>query len=179
MMRAYLAAMDAARGSRRLPTRVLGALGPKMMELAGTAADGAHTYFAPVAHTAAVRAALGPDRWLAPTQMVGLDRERTRGYLQLCLGMPNYTSNLLRFGLEQADLDTTSDRLVDALVVPAGAVTERVAEQRAAGANQVVLQVGAAAVGRGGARTRREGADLTATVVPGAASGMGRACVDR
>ncbi|OHV32274.1 MULTISPECIES: LLM class flavin-dependent oxidoreductase [Pseudofrankia] len=139
-MRTYLAAMDAARGHRRLPTRVLGALGPKMMELAGTAADGAHTYFTPVAHTAAVRAALGPDRWLAPTQMVGLDPGQTRDYLQLCLGMPNYTQTLLRFGLEQADLDTTSDRLVDALVVPADAVTDRVAEQRAAGADQVVLQ---------------------------------------
>lgn len=139
-MRAYLESMDAIRGHRALPPRVLGALGPKMIELAGTAADGAHTYFSPVAHTTAARASMGPGRWLAPTQMVGLEREATRDYLELCLGWPNYTTNLLRFGLEQDDLTTTSDRLVDALVVPAGAVTERVAEQRAAGADQVVLQ---------------------------------------
>ena len=147
-MESYLAAMDHARGRRRLPLRVLGALGPNMIGLAGRAADGVHTYFSPVAHTSAVRAAIGPDRWLAPSQMVafGLDgrtwSDELRSYLQFCLGMPNYTKNLRRFGFTEADLATTSDALVDALVVrdDSRQIQARVDEHHAAGADHVVLQ---------------------------------------
>ena len=122
-MAAYLEAMDRF-DRRRLPPRVLGALGPKMVALAGTAADGVHTYLAPVAHTATARATLGPDRWLAPTQLVAVDpdpdcwRDSVRPFLRFCLSMPNYTRHLLRFGLSDADLATMSDALVDAVVVP-------------------------------------------------------------
>jgi probable F420-dependent oxidoreductase len=148
-MTAYLAAMDVASGERRLPLRVLGALGPKMVELAGAAADGAHTYFSPVAHTALARAVMGSERWLVPTQMVALTqrgsawREGVRRYLGLCLGMPNYVRNLQRFGFTAADLESTSDALVDALVVPDDpqAWRARADEQYAAGADQVVLQL--------------------------------------
>jgi probable F420-dependent oxidoreductase len=148
IMREYLTSMDSRRGRRRLPLRILGALGPKMIELAGTGADGAHTYFSPVAHTAAVREVIGPDRWLAPSQMVALSddsrdwRDQVRPYLQLCLGMPNYTNNLRRFGMTDADLTTTSDALVDSLVVPDDAqlLLARINEHHAAGADQVVLQ---------------------------------------
>jgi probable F420-dependent oxidoreductase len=147
-MQEYLATMDRVLKQRRLPLRVLGALGPKMVELAGTSADGVHTYFSPVAHTATARIAIGPDRWLAPSQMVALTgddgqwREPVRSYLQLCLGMPNYRKNLLRFGLTESDLATTSDALVDALVVPdePSLLQARVDEQRVAGADHVVLQ---------------------------------------
>ena len=148
-MTAYLAAMDVASGDRRLPVRILGALGPRMIELAGTAADGAHTYFSPVAHTAAARAVMGPEAWLAPTQMVAVTegtnpwRDRVRRYLGLCLGMPNYVGNLERFGFTAADIESTSDALVDALVVPDDPLAwrARVEEQHAAGADQVVLQL--------------------------------------
>lgn len=148
----YLAAMDATVGKRRLPARILGALGPRMLETAGRHADGAHTYFAPVAHTAAARRALGPERWLAPSQMVALSptgqsvgegwHEGVRPYLQLCLGMPNYTANLERFGFTRHDIESTSDELVDALVVPdePERLRARIEEQRGAGADQVVLQ---------------------------------------
>jgi probable F420-dependent oxidoreductase len=147
-MKQYLTSMERVRKQRRAPPRVLGALGPKMVDLAGTSADGVHTYFSPVAHTAAARAAIGPDRWLAPSQMVALadnevqGRQRVRSYLQLCLGMPNYRKNLLRFGLSDLDLTSTSDALVDALVVPdePTLLQARVDEQRLAGANHVVLQ---------------------------------------
>ncbi len=148
VMATYLQDMHGRLGRRRLPLRILGALGPEMMALAGRTTDGVHTYFAPVAHTAWARAVLGPDRWLAPTQMVALGargaewRESVRPYLQLCLGMPNYTRNLRRFGLTGEDLATTSDALVDALVVPdePGHIGARLDEQRAAGADHVVVQ---------------------------------------
>jgi probable F420-dependent oxidoreductase len=147
-MKQYLASMDRRLQRRRLPPRILGALGPKMVDLAGTSADGVHTYFSPVAHTASARVAIGPDRWLAPSQMVALTgdgtrwREHVRSYLQLCLGMPNYRRNLLRFGLTEADLTTTSDALIDSLVVPdePSLLQVRVDEQRASGADHVVLQ---------------------------------------
>ncbi len=147
-MRDYLAAMQSAVGERHLPPRVLGALGPRMMELAGRAVDGAHTYFAPVAHTAGARSLLGPAAWLGPSQMVAIEtsttswREAVRPYLRLCLGMGNYRRNLVRHGLTANDLDSVSDRLVDALVVPDDplALRARVTEQHAAGADHVVLQ---------------------------------------
>ncbi|MFC5752930.1 TIGR03620 family F420-dependent LLM class oxidoreductase [Actinomadura rugatobispora] len=143
-MREYLAAMDAAAGRRTLPPRFLGALGPRMIELAGSATDGLHTYFAPVAHTAAAREAVGDGAWIAPSQMVSIgEPEAVRHYLQLCLGMPNYRQNLHRFGFSEEDLDTTGDRLVDALAVSddPSALRTRLDEQRAAGADHVALQL--------------------------------------
>ena len=49
---------------------MLAALGPKMLALAASAADGAHPYFSPVEHTATAREILGPDKLLAPELMV-------------------------------------------------------------------------------------------------------------
>lgn len=142
-MRTYLQAMDDSAGRRRLPLRLLGGLGPKMVALAGEAADGVHTYFSPVAHTAAAREAIGPDRVLAPTQMVSVDDAGIRDYLQLCLGMPNYTKNLRRFGFTDDDIASTSDAVVDALVVPdePEALRRRIAEQRDAGADHLAIQL--------------------------------------
>jgi probable F420-dependent oxidoreductase len=147
-LRDYLAAMDVAAERRAMPPRFLGALGPKMVELAGAATDGLHTYFCPVAHTAAARAAVGGEAWIAPTQLVAIGVTGTRwpddlrDYLGLCLGMPNYQANLRRFGLTDTDLATTSDGLVDALVVPddPAALRARVDAHRGAGADHVVLQ---------------------------------------
>lgn len=147
-METYLGAMDRAHGRRRMPPCVLGALGPKMVALAARAADGVHTYFSPVAHTAAVRASIGPNQWLAPSQMVTLGadsktwRDAVRSYLRLCLGMPNYTRNLQRFAFTETDLATTSDALVDALVVPNDPrqLQGRIDEHLAAGADHVVVQ---------------------------------------
>ena len=148
-MREYLAAMDDAAGSRRLPPRILGALGPRMVELGGSAAQGVHSYFSPVAHTASARASMEPGAWLAPSQMVALDakgpdwREGVRPYFGLCLGMANYRKNLHRFGFTDGDLDEVTDDLVDALVVqdrPAE-LAARIEAQRDAGADHVVLQL--------------------------------------
>ena len=152
-MREYLAAMDAAVAGgalrRTLPPRFLGALGPRMVELAGAATDGLHTYFCPVEHTAAARASVGPEPWIAPSQMIAVGRsgpdwrDHVRRYLGLCLGMPNYRQNLQRFGFSVADLDTASDALVDAVVVPdePTALRERLDAQRAAGADHIAVQL--------------------------------------
>ena len=144
-MRDYLTAMDAAVGRRKLPPRFLGALGPRMVELAGSATDGLHTYFCPVSHTAAARAAVGPDTWIAPTLLVALEGswpDAAREYLGFCLGMPNYRNNLRRFGFTRDELDSADDRLLDALVVPdePAALSARIDAHRAAGADHVVLQ---------------------------------------
>ncbi len=148
-IREYVAAMDATLGRRVLPPRFLGALGPRMIELAAAATDGLHTYFSPIAHTTAARARVGPEPWIAPSQMVAVGAgatgwsDKLRQYLGLCLAMPNYQRNLLRFGFTDADLATTSDALVDALVVSddAAALGTRLKAHRAAGADHIALQL--------------------------------------
>lgn len=144
-MRDYLAAMDDAAGRRVLPARFLGALGPRMTDLAASATSGLHTYFCPVAHTAEARAATGAGTWIAPTQLVALAGtwpDAAREYLGFCLAMPNYRKNLRRFGFTDHELDSAADRLLDALVVPdePAALAERVDGHHAAGADHVVLQ---------------------------------------
>jgi probable F420-dependent oxidoreductase len=147
-MREYLAAMDATAGRRTLPPRFLGALGPRMLELAAHASQGLHTYFSPVHHTEVARSAVGSGPWIAPSQMVAINatdlgwREGVRPYLGLCLRMPNYQRNLYRLGFSEQDVESASDRLVDALVVSdcPTALAERLNAQRAASANHIVIQ---------------------------------------
>lgn len=150
-MRRYLDAMDAAdevAGGRGAP-RLLAALAPRMLELARDRADGAHTYFVPVEHTAYARERLGGDRELVVEQVVlerdpvrarELARTHTHRYLEL----PNYRNNLIRLGFSEADLEGGgSDELVDR-VVPWGsdeAVAEALRAQHEAGATEVLVQV--------------------------------------
>ncbi len=58
--------------------RVLAAVGPKMLGLAGERTDGAHTFAAPVRTTASARHILGPDKLLIPEQGIVLDDDRSR-----------------------------------------------------------------------------------------------------
>jgi len=78
-MREYLAAMDAAPYSAsppaQPPTRLLAALGPKMIELARDAADGAHPYWTTPEHTEQARQFLGPDKLLCVEQKVVLSTD--------------------------------------------------------------------------------------------------------
>jgi probable F420-dependent oxidoreductase len=129
---------------------VLAALGPKMLELARDAADGAHTYFVPPDHTAAARAVLGPGKLLAPEQAFVLDtnpetaRELARRHTGSYLRLPNYTNNLRRYGFTDDDLaGAGSDRLVDTIVPwgDADVLVNRVKEHLAAGADHVCVQV--------------------------------------
>jgi probable F420-dependent oxidoreductase len=152
-MQAYLAAMEDAlyfAPKAEHEHVVLAALGPRMLELAATVADGAHPYFVPVEHTAFAREHLGPDALLAPEQAVVLatDPEQARavarGHMATYLGLPNYTNNLRRFGWGDEDLAAPgSDRLVDAIVAwgDEQAIVDRVKAHHDAGADHVALQV--------------------------------------
>jgi probable F420-dependent oxidoreductase len=153
-MRAYLDGMDVGFYLAEPPTtpnhRVLAALGPKMLELAATRAEGAHPYFVPVEHTAVARSTMGPEARLYVEQMAVLDDDPTRARataragMAMYLGLPNYTNNLRRLGWADDDLaDGGSDRLVDAIVAwgDEAAVARRVQEHRDAGADHVCVQV--------------------------------------
>lgn len=131
------------------PATVLAALGPKMLELAGAAADGAHPYWTTPEHTAIAAAALGPDKMLNVEQKICLstdaDAARTaiRGSLGMYITLPNYFNNWFRLGFDESDLaDGGSDRLCDALVPwgSADAISERIQAHRDAGATHVCIQ---------------------------------------
>jgi probable F420-dependent oxidoreductase len=149
----YLAAMAeapfTAYAAPDEPSTVIAALGPRMLELARSAADGAHPYFSPVEHTAAAREILGDGKLLAPEQMVVIDDDRDRARelaaanMSRYLRLPNYANNLLRAGFDESDLTGPSDRLIDAIVVCGSIddVVRRVGEQHDAGADHVCIQV--------------------------------------
>ncbi|MCL4313157.1 MAG: LLM class F420-dependent oxidoreductase [Actinobacteria bacterium] len=154
VMAAYLEAMDNAPYDAPnppiRPLRVLAALGPKMLELAGSKADGAHTYFVPVEHSEQARAILGPNRLLCAEQAVVLEnspakaREIARRHTRVYLGLSNYSNNLKRLGFDDDDLSGGgSDRLVDAIVAwgDVDAVAERIDSHLQAGASHVAIQV--------------------------------------
>ena len=78
-MRDYLTAMDAApmrapEGQLRY-ARVIAALGPKMLEIGATLADGVHPYLVTPEHTARARAAVG-DKFVGVEQAVVLGQSR-------------------------------------------------------------------------------------------------------
>lgn len=150
----YLDRMDSALfmavGPKEDPGRLLAALGPKMLELAATKANGAHPYFSTPEHTAIARQTMGPDPLLAPEQMCVLStdagdaRRIARMAMKIYLGLPNYWNNLLRLGFTEDDrADGGSDRLVDAIVVwgTAQQIADRVKQHHDAGADHVCVQV--------------------------------------
>lgn len=152
-MREYLEQMDASmfHGAKpEQPTmRLLAALGPKMLELSASAADGAHPYFVPVEHTEIARTIIGPDAYLATEQMVVLEtdpskaREIARTHMAVYLGLPNYANNLMRLGYTEEELTNADDRVVDAIVAwgTLDDVLDRVKAHQDAGANHVCIQV--------------------------------------
>ncbi|KRD19806.1 LLM class F420-dependent oxidoreductase [Mycobacterium sp. Root265] len=105
--------------------RALAALGPKMLEVARDRTGGAVPYLVTPEHTRRARAALGPDKLLAPEQKVVLEPEAERARALArprikhpYLGLVNYRNNLRRLGFSDADLaEDGSDRLIDALAV--------------------------------------------------------------
>ncbi len=128
---------------------VAAALGPKMLDLAAERSLGTHPYFTTPDHTRFARERIGPDALVAPELAVVVeeDAERARAdaraFAATYLGLTNYTSNLLRFGFTERDLeDGGSDRLIDA-VIPHGspeAIAEAVQAHFDAGADHVCLQ---------------------------------------
>ena len=111
----YLDAMDAspygAPAPAEQPPTLLAALGPKMLELAATHADGAHPYWTTPEHTAQARAILGPDKLLCVEQKVVLTTDAAaaraaagaavRGYA----GLPNYRNTWLRLGFSEDEIE--------------------------------------------------------------------------
>jgi probable F420-dependent oxidoreductase len=147
---AYLDALDHAEPRVPASRRLLGANGPRMLELAARRAAGALTYLVTPARTAVHREQLGSGAVLAPELKIVLAsdrrefRERARAHLAVYLTLPNYCRNLLRMGFTEKDLaDGGSDRLVDALVAGPDLedVVTRVAEHRDGGADHVALHV--------------------------------------
>jgi probable F420-dependent oxidoreductase len=145
----YLDALDGI-GVVTKDRRMLAALGPRMLELAGERAAGAHPYFVPVEHTARARETLGPGPVLAPEVTVVLEsdvskaRQLARTFTEGYLGLPNYRDNLRTLGFDEEDVaGGGSDRLVDAVVAwgDVDAIARRVREHRQAGADHVCVQV--------------------------------------
>ena len=150
----YLDKMDKALfmavGPDEDPGRLLAALGPKMLELSATRANGAHPYFTTPEHTRIARETMGPDALLAPEQMVVLStdpveaRRIARAGMKIYMGLPNYFNNLVRLGFDESDrADGGSDRLVDAIVAwgTPEQIAARVQEHHDAGADHVCIQV--------------------------------------
>ncbi|MEZ5410303.1 MAG: TIGR03620 family F420-dependent LLM class oxidoreductase [Acidimicrobiales bacterium] len=152
-MREYLTAMDKARFTgvqpAEPPSRVIAALGPKMLALSAELADGAHPYFVPPEHTVLAREAIGGGKLLAVEQMVVLEtdpavaRDIARRHMGIYLGLPNYANNLIRMGYSEADITGAADNVVDAIVAW-GSLDDVLARVRAhhdAGADHVCVQV--------------------------------------
>ena len=128
---------------------MLAALGPKMLELAGSAADGAHPYWTTPEHTAIAAAALGSDKMLNVEQKICLTddaeaaRAAIRGVLGMYITLPNYFKNWFRLGFDESDLEHGgSDRLCDALVPwgSAETIADHLQAHRDAGATHVCIQ---------------------------------------
>jgi probable F420-dependent oxidoreductase len=153
-MRAYLDAMDKAPyrafPPASKPIRVLAALGPKMLQLAGERTDGAHPYNVNPEHTAQARGILGRGPYLCPEQAVVLEtdaakaRQIGRAFLGIYLGLPNYANNFLRLGFDEADFQNGgTDRLIDAIIAWGDlyAIRNRIRAHQSAGADHVCIQV--------------------------------------
>jgi probable F420-dependent oxidoreductase len=132
------------------PPRLLGALGPRMLQLAHERTDGVVPYNTTPEHTAFARKAMR-DKLVCPIVAVVLDSDSARGrerarqnHVGFYMGLPNYTTNYLRMGFESEDLlDGGSDRLVDALVAHGTLedVIDRLQEFLDAGADHVAIHV--------------------------------------
>jgi probable F420-dependent oxidoreductase len=153
-MTTYLDAMAAAQYAGPEPAEpvplVLAALGPKMLELAASRADGAHPYFVPVEHTPIARAALGADPCLAVEQTAVLStdpgeaRRIGRAFARHYLALPNYANNLRRLGWSDEDIaNDGSDRLIDAVIAwgDVDAIVARVKAHLDGGADHVCVQL--------------------------------------
>jgi probable F420-dependent oxidoreductase len=153
-MRGYLERMAALPeqiepGSGR-PVRLLAALGPKMIELSGELADGAHPYLVTPEQTATTRSILGPDKWIVSEQAVvvgGTDEQQLQyahQHLNVYSGLPNYRNSWLRQGFDESDLVRGGSERLARAVVGLGSVEDAAAKITAhldAGADHVVVQV--------------------------------------
>ncbi|MGV9798870.1 LLM class F420-dependent oxidoreductase [Mycobacterium sp. NPDC003449] len=132
------------------PPRLLAALGPKMIELSGSHADGAHPYLVTPQQTRATREILGDGKWIVSEQAVAIGSDdadqlrRAHSHLEVYSGLPNYRNSWLRQGFDESDLVRGgSERLARAVVGLGSAETAAAAvtAHLDAGADHVVVQV--------------------------------------
>ncbi len=163
-MRAYLDAYDAAPWTGPAveePPLVLAALGPKMLALAATRTAGAFPYLVSASMVRSARQTLdaavgaGEERPLLIASLPAVlgtgpaVREAARITIGRYMGQPNYRNNLTRGGFTDADMDTVSDNLIDALIATGDAdeLRARIAAMHEAGADHVTV-IPLAATGR-------------------------------
>lgn len=148
-MGSFLDELDAAAPPVPVAERLIAALGPRMMTLAGQRSAGTHPYLVSPEHTALARELLGPGLIVAPEQAVVFETDATlaraaaRAHLATYLGLPNYVNNWRRLGYTDADFaDGGSDQLVDGLVAwgAPDAVADRIRAHHDAGADHVCIQ---------------------------------------
>jgi probable F420-dependent oxidoreductase len=130
-------------------TRIVGAMGPKLLALGGEHADGAVPAGLPPAFTALARQALGPDKLLVVGLMVipdhDVDRAKdvARQTVSANLGRGSYVATMAGLGYPDRELADTSDRIVDDIVGHGGpeAIAAKVREHLTAGADHVALML--------------------------------------
>ncbi|GDY49914.1 hypothetical protein SVIO_005370 [Streptomyces violaceusniger] len=127
--------------------RILGANGPKMLQLAAEIADGALPAGQPPEHTARARQLLGPDKLLVVGQLVVVDddhdraRARARQVVTTWSTSATFRAGLAELGYPAKESIQASDRVVDALVAHGGpdTIAAKVHAHLAAGADHVTL----------------------------------------
>ena len=149
----YLDIMDKSPYAAAAPQvpmyRMIGALGPKMLQLSAERGVGAHPYFTTPQHTVEARALLGAKPLIAPEIAVIFEtdkdkaRETARKFMSTYTRLPNYANSLMRLGFTQDDVTNQSDRLVDEIVTwgSLDKIAARIKEHHDAGANHVCVQV--------------------------------------
>jgi probable F420-dependent oxidoreductase len=148
-MTAYFDQLDT--GGVPRDRRVLAALGPRALRLAGERAVGTHPYLVVPDFTRQAREILGSEPLLAPEHkaVVNTDPDKARAIGRAFvenpyLGLRNYVSNLLRHGFTAEDIaNGGSNRLIDALVLHGTPehIAAGLAAHLDAGANHVSVQV--------------------------------------
>ena len=151
-MRNYLEQMGTApySGLRSAedPLILIAPLGPEMLELAKTHAQGAHLYFTRPAHTKMARDILGEGPLLCVEQKVILETDAekvgtlARPVAKIYNRLPNYHNNRLRMDLSEDDIDKLSDRFTDetSAWVDADDLSERIGAHTDASADHVCIQ---------------------------------------
>jgi probable F420-dependent oxidoreductase len=130
------------------PPTVIAALGPKMLELAASACQGAHPYFSSPDHTRMAREIMGPEPMLCVEQKVILEsdaakaRELARPVAKIYQALPNYRNNWLRMGLSEDDINDLSDKFIDTTFAwgDAAQIKDRIQAHFDAGASHVCIQ---------------------------------------
>jgi probable F420-dependent oxidoreductase len=129
--------------------RIVAAMAPKMLALAGEAADGVMPAGLPPEFTAHARQVLGPDKLVVVglTVIPDLDyasaKEVARQTVSGYLGRPSYAASMVELGFPEPELAEVSDRVVDAVIGHGGpdGIAAKVSEQLAAGADHVALML--------------------------------------